>query len=47
MNIDTWIFDEAAHNIAFALVTCPECLEECDSIDTCENCKEEEEEDAT
>ena len=41
MNVDSWIFDEDAHNEAFALVTCPECLEDCDSIETCENCKKE------
>ena len=45
MNVDAWIFDEDAHNEAYARILCPACLEECDSIETCENCKEEEEED--
>ena len=37
-NIDSFIHDEAAHNEAYARVTCPHCLEECDSVEECENC---------
>ena len=41
-NIDSFIHDEEAHNEAYARVTCPHCLEECDSVEECE-CQEGEE----